>query len=299
MSERPYTAMELVRVTGRYKQSIYRKLKELREKDYVKRVGGEYHITKIGRIRLAELHERLRNRLVYDHEVSAPKLLDIDSDLSFAEILDLADLSPPCRYRVKLYVDNSIEEEFRTGRINYLRVDKGVTDERVLRQKASSEELREATVEQIAQRVVSALAFRLILTRLLHLIEKKRIEGAEVSRENLKEALKFRFALTVDYENLLTRESGEVLVALLGIWSINNVVYAGTRESSTVDVLKVLTSLGYGPTRIAELAERIHGGSGAGDLRDLGKERMELFDLCMKILRKHGRIPRERIIYGG
>jgi len=55
----------------------------------------------------------------------------------------------------------------------------------------------------------------------------------------------------------MTKESGEVLVALLDLWSIN--MYMETAGASTIDILKVLTSLGYGPRKIADLVEKLHG----------------------------------------
>ena len=299
LSERPYTMIELTRATGRHKQNIWRKLKELVKRGYVERRGREYYITENGERRLSELHERRRNRLIYDSEISNPKLMDADPFF-------LSDLPPPCRYRARLYVDSSIEEEFRAGRAHYLWVEEGITDVKVLRRKMSSEELREGTIEEIAQKAVSEFALNTILTRLLYLIREKRRERAKISKEDLEEALKFKFTLTVDYENILTKESGEVLVALLGLWSINH--YAVIKDVCTVDVLKVLTNLGYGPKRIAELAEMLHGRikvikSGIGYLQthirkplkedEALRLKKELFKLCMKILRKHGRISRK------
>jgi len=308
LSERPYTQAELVKATGRHKQSISRKLKELVEKGYVTRIGNEYHITENGRKRLTELNERLHNRLIYDQEISAPKLLS-------PKILFLSDLPSPCRYRARLYVDDSLEEEFREGRMHYLWTEERITDDKLLRQKTASEELRERTVEEIAQKAVSELALNVILTRLLYLISEKRIEGAEISKRDLKESLRFNFTLTVEYDNVLTKESGEILVALLGLWSIDRCW--GIAGASTVDVLRVLTNLGYGPKRIADLVEKLHGKTEVKieeeDLEDLSGEsvsivqrhsmrplkkdealklKKELFKLCLKILRKHRRVLR-------
>ena len=306
LSERPYTQAELVKATGKHKQSISRKLKEMLEKGYVTRIGKEYHITEEGRKRLMELNDRLHNRLVYDHEISAPKLLS-------PKILFLSDLPPPCRYRVRLYVDDSLEEEFREGRMHYLWTEERITDDKLLRQKTASEELRERTVEEIAQKAVSELALNVILTRLLYLISEKRIEGAEISKRDLEESLKFNFTLTVKYDNILTKESGEILVALLGLWSINNYMEIG--GASTVDVLRILTNWGYGPKRIADLVEKLYERLEVKvekkSLENLEEEtaiirekrimkplkkgealklRKELFELCMKILRKHRRV---------
>ena len=306
LSERPYTQAELVKATGKHKQSISRKLKELVEKGYVVKIGDKYYITENGRKRLRELNERIHNRLIYDHEISAPKLLSPD-------ILFLSDLPPPCRYRAKLHVDDSLEEEFREGRIHYLWIEERITDDRSLQQKMASEELRERTVEEIAQKAVSELALNVILTRLLYLISEKRIEGTEISKEDLEEGLNFHFTLTVEYDNILTKESGEILVALLGLWSINK--YWEIAGASTVDVLRVLTDLGYGPKRIADLVEKLHGKTEVKiereNLEDLDGEsvsiigrhivrplkkgeafklKKELYELCLKILRKHRRI---------
>lgn len=280
--------MELVNSTGRSKEAVSKTLRQCLEQQYITKENGRrgfYCITDRGRQRLAILSERRTNRCIYDHEI-LPKLYHVP-------ILTLNDIPPPDRYRVRLWVDDSLEEDFREERRHYVFIEEGYRKIEDITRRSAAEDLRVQTVDGIAQYAVNTLIWETIINRLCGLLYIAKEQKRKITEKDIKEVLGFSFTLTINYENRFNEESREVLVALLGLFSIRcNLSLNGI---SILDILKELTELGYGNKEISKLAEKIHLEKRRRKRRKISissveEDKQRLFELCMDILKKHKRV---------